>query len=166
MRRKIKGWLDAALRAKVALEAFWNEATVAELSAKYQLHSNQIYAWKKQLLDGAAAVSSGGTTAKRASAFAARCATRLAPRIASVKLRGSRRSPGTRLLPMESGSPRHKSAQDSAASCRGVTTAAVGSAATGHSRSREKRCFRQARIHVGGSPKSDTFFPSAKDRER
>jgi transposase len=34
---------------------------VAELPAKYQLHPNQIYVWKKQLLDGAAAMFSGGT---------------------------------------------------------------------------------------------------------
>ena len=53
--------LDAALKAKVALEALRNEATIADLAAKYQLHPNQIYAWKKQLLDGAAAVFSGGS---------------------------------------------------------------------------------------------------------
>jgi transposase-like protein len=48
------------LKAKVALEALGNEATIAELAAKYQLHPNQIYAWKKQPLDGAAAVFSSG----------------------------------------------------------------------------------------------------------
>jgi transposase len=53
--------LDAALKAKVALEALRNEATIADLAAKYQLHPNHIYAWKKQLLDGAAAVFSGGS---------------------------------------------------------------------------------------------------------
>jgi len=61
MSQKARRRLDAGLKAKVALEALGNEATVAELAAKYQLHPNQIYAWKKQLLDGAAEVFSGGT---------------------------------------------------------------------------------------------------------
>ena len=61
MSKKTRRRLDAALKAKIALEALRNEATVAELAAKYQLHPNQIYAWTKQLLDGAATVFSGGT---------------------------------------------------------------------------------------------------------
>jgi hypothetical protein len=44
--------LDAALKAKVALEALRNAATIADLAAKYQLHPNQIYAWKKQIAAG------------------------------------------------------------------------------------------------------------------
>jgi transposase len=34
-------------------ETLCNKATVAELAAKYQLHPNQIYAWKKRVVDGA-----------------------------------------------------------------------------------------------------------------
>jgi len=48
MSKKTRRRLDAALKAKVALEAARNEATVAGLAAKYQLHPSQIYAWKKQ----------------------------------------------------------------------------------------------------------------------
>ena len=52
-RRKI----DAALKAKIALEALREQATVNELAQRHQPPDQvrgQIYAWKKQLMDNAA----------------------------------------------------------------------------------------------------------------
>ena len=44
---------SSEFKAKVALEAIKNQKTLTELSNQFQLHSNQIIRWKKQLLDEA-----------------------------------------------------------------------------------------------------------------
>ncbi len=49
-----------AFKAKIALEAIKGQRTVQELATGYGVHPNQITKWKKQLIDEANDIFSGG----------------------------------------------------------------------------------------------------------
>jgi transposase len=60
MVRRARRTHNPAFKAKVALAAIKGEKTLAELAQQYDIHPNQITAWRTQVLDGAAGLFSGG----------------------------------------------------------------------------------------------------------
>jgi transposase len=59
---------NAGFKAKVAVAAVRGDRTIAELASEFGVHPNQIYNWKKQLLDSAASIFEGGGTAAEGTA--------------------------------------------------------------------------------------------------
>lgn len=50
---------SAEYKAKVAREALKEEATIAEIAARFSIHPNQVSEWKKQALEGLADIFEG-----------------------------------------------------------------------------------------------------------
>ena len=53
----------AAFKAKVALEALKEQQTMAELSKRCEVHANQIYKWRRQLVEHAESAFSASEVA-------------------------------------------------------------------------------------------------------
>lgn len=51
-------------KSKVAIEALREQKTINEIAGQYQIHANQVSAWKKQLLEGAGKIFEAGKTKK------------------------------------------------------------------------------------------------------
>ena len=59
MTRRTRRNHTPAFKAKVALAAVKGDATLAELSKRYDVHANQIATWKEQLVASAASAFGG-----------------------------------------------------------------------------------------------------------
>jgi putative transposase len=65
-RRKNYG---SSLKAKVAIAALKEQKTISQLASQHSVHSTQIHAWKRQLLEGAAEIFERGRSSRREQEF-------------------------------------------------------------------------------------------------
>ena len=65
MKKRARRNHSSAFKAKVALAAIKGDRTLAQLSEQFDVHPNQITAWKDQLVEHAAEVFERGASGKR-----------------------------------------------------------------------------------------------------
>jgi transposase-like protein len=62
---KTRRRFTSEFKARVALEALRGDKTIQEIASRHEVHPNQVGTWKRQAMDGLAAVFSNGADQER-----------------------------------------------------------------------------------------------------